>query len=412
MFVSKITSKPYFLGNASTQKTEKNDKADVVPTKSNLFTAKNLVIAGAAIAGVVAVTYITKGRKSNAVAATSSPNSNQNTSLVNEIIVVGKDKVKALLRQFKHEDFDASKTFKVNMHIHSKASDGSLAPLEILRQAKECADRLPKGEKFTFSLTDHDTIAGVQEIVREINKNPSEYANVRFIPGIEMSTSYTNPELMTGSVNLDFLIYGFDVNNPKLLQEIARRKQSLDNSTQEFVGAIASRLGKEFLDFNVIKNSSKQLKNVCSNGYVNDLREFVTPLLSMKGVSDKETMSLLEKCFGHAYQPLKANISTVEAGKLASAIDAFSSLAHPGKIHFSHANLHKEGTDVTNTVLRQLYSVGSQGLEGNYMSYKSQDAQNWGKRIYDAFKTQDMHIYLTGGYDTHGSSIMRKSKRM
>ena len=42
----------------------------------------------------------------------------------------------------------------LDLHMHSTASDGSLAPDALVRFARECGVR-------TMALTDHDTVAGV-----------------------------------------------------------------------------------------------------------------------------------------------------------------------------------------------------------------------------------------------------------
>ena len=64
---------------------------------------------------------------------------------------------------------------KLDLHCHSTASDGEYTPTELVCKAKK------KGLEI-FSLTDHDSISGLDEAYQAAMKQ-----NVRFVPGIEIS---------------------------------------------------------------------------------------------------------------------------------------------------------------------------------------------------------------------------------
>ena len=64
---------------------------------------------------------------------------------------------------------------KLDLHCHSTASDGEYTPTELVCKAKE------KGLEI-FSLTDHDSISGLDEAYQAAMKQ-----NERFVPGIEIS---------------------------------------------------------------------------------------------------------------------------------------------------------------------------------------------------------------------------------
>lgn len=64
---------------------------------------------------------------------------------------------------------------RTELHCHSTASDGRLAPAELIK----LADQRDIG---VLALTDHDTIAGHDEAARA-----AESLGIRFIPGIEIS---------------------------------------------------------------------------------------------------------------------------------------------------------------------------------------------------------------------------------
>jgi len=67
-----------------------------------------------------------------------------------------------------------------DLHIHSHNSDGSLSPEEIL-------DRAEQSNLSAISLTDHDTVAGLDELMELAADSP-----VRVIPGIELSCEIEN----------------------------------------------------------------------------------------------------------------------------------------------------------------------------------------------------------------------------
>ncbi len=66
----------------------------------------------------------------------------------------------------------------VDLHTHSSASDGELAPAELVRQAE--------GRRLAFmALTDHDTLAGLDGAA-----GAAAALELRFIPGVEISAQF------------------------------------------------------------------------------------------------------------------------------------------------------------------------------------------------------------------------------
>lgn len=65
----------------------------------------------------------------------------------------------------------------MDLHLHSTASDGALAPAEVVRRAADVG-------LVAMALTDHDTIAGVPEAVTE-----GERLGVRVVAGCEFSVA-------------------------------------------------------------------------------------------------------------------------------------------------------------------------------------------------------------------------------
>src|SRR4051812_19644113 len=72
----------------------------------------------------------------------------------------------------------------VDLHCHSNASDGTMPPADVVRLAHESG-------LSGLSLTDHDTVLGIDEAAAEAAR-----VGLDFIPGIEISCSYPRPGTM------------------------------------------------------------------------------------------------------------------------------------------------------------------------------------------------------------------------
>ena len=86
----------------------------------------------------------------------------------------------------------------VDLHCHSTASDGTLAPADVVRLAK-------RRDLSALALTDHDTVNGVAEAA-----TAAAELGIDFLPGIEISAEYPPP----GTMHL--LGYGIDPASPVL----------------------------------------------------------------------------------------------------------------------------------------------------------------------------------------------------
>ncbi len=91
---------------------------------------------------------------------------------------------------------------RVDLHLHSQASDGILTPAEVVRAV---ANQGLTG----LSLTDHDTVAGIDEARQEASK-----LGLDFLVGAELSANEPGR-------SVHVLAYGFDPAHPELLEFFA-----------------------------------------------------------------------------------------------------------------------------------------------------------------------------------------------
>ena len=107
----------------------------------------------------------------------------------------------------------------VDFHTHSLASDGALAPMELLRRAKAAGVS-------QFALTDHDTTAGYLSV-----RHSSEAHDVGLISGVELSCRWATTTIHVVGLN-------FDAAAPEMVAMVER----LTNARQERAQKIATRL--------------------------------------------------------------------------------------------------------------------------------------------------------------------------
>lgn len=398
-----VASRNYQL--RSVQKKEQQG-VDIKTNTEKIKKVTMMTSFAAALLGVVA--YLNFGKKFNKNINPISLNGIRNFSKKTEsIIKIGVENVENIVRKHNINDYDSSKVFKINLHIHSTESDGKLHPLEILNQALQCAQKLPENEKFVFSVTDHDSIDGVRQIAKEIEKNPKKYSKLEFVPGIELSTIHHNKSLSKKPVELDFLIYGFDVEDKEIINEVARRKNYLLDKTL----ALFEDINKKYPNMrltkqDIINSQNKTVKNLCSNGYLKALRDWLEEYLG----EDLDKNFLLNKIKVHfkdesfAYD---ANISFENAVLLAKRMNAFSSIAHPGKFNFGNAELIENSTEkLVEDIFVTFLKNGGNAVEYNYMSYNPK--KSWWPKVEGILKDLKALYDKTGGYDTHGGNIGAK----
>jgi hypothetical protein len=98
-----------------------------------------------------------------------------------------------------------------DLHTHSYYSDGLMSPKELVRLAK-------KRKIKNIALTDHDSVNGVNEAIKEGKK-----VGVRIIPGVELRTDLS-----------EILGYFIDIKNKKLLAEIKKGCKNNQDNTREW----------------------------------------------------------------------------------------------------------------------------------------------------------------------------------
>jgi 3',5'-nucleoside bisphosphate phosphatase len=204
----------------------------------------------------------------------------------------------------------------IDLHIHSRASDGKLTVEEICNEAKKRTLNL-------IAITDHDSITCQPQAI-----NAARESGVRYVTGVELNVTFSAPKYHEGkAVSLDFLGYQFDSGNKELDSKLEimskyrkeRAAKILNNLNEEFKKENIAALTEE--DFRLIEES---VDGVLGRPHIADYLVKKNIVKSRQEAFDK----YLVKCDVPKY-PLYLE----EASKLIRAAGGKLVLAHPNDPH-------------------------------------------------------------------------------
>ncbi|MFC1478642.1 PHP domain-containing protein [Candidatus Margulisiibacteriota bacterium] len=259
----------------------------------------------------------------------------------------------------------------IDLHIHSKCSDGTYSAADIVHLAKT------KGLE-AIAITDHDAVCG----------NPMALAagkelGITIIPGIEISVKYEN-------YPMHILGYCIDSENPLLLDMIDRLQGSRNQRNPKIITKLQE------LGFDI--TYEEVLANVC--GKVAG-RPHIAMTMVQKGMvaSINEAFRKYLHDGGPAYVP-KEIISPEEAFSVIKQAGGVSCLAHPWTLKYNISQ------DELTKIVEEMVSAGLQGIEvyygrgtaiGHRYSHKEQVRFLLGL-------AKEYKLIVTGGSDFHGDN--------
>lgn len=251
----------------------------------------------------------------------------------------------------------------VDLHSHSTASDGRLAPAEVVRVARDIG-------LSGLALTDHDTVAGIAEAATEASR-----AGIDFIAGIEISARSPTPGV------LHLLGYGIDPGSVVL--------RSL---TEQLVADRDSRNPKIIARLNELGVAVTMDEWIAEAGGGVVGRPHLAAILVRKGYSSS-TKNAFEKYIGTgapAYVE-RERLRPAEALRLIGESGGLTVLAHPVQLRTSNdAELER--------VVKELVDQGLAGIE---VLHSDHDAA-WIDRCERLARR--FGLLRTGGSDFHGGN--------
>jgi predicted metal-dependent phosphoesterase TrpH len=245
----------------------------------------------------------------------------------------------------------------VDLHTHSTASDGVLAPAQLVTLAVARGLRV-------LGLTDHDTVAGLAEATAAANA-----AGLQLVPGIELSTHVTAGEAHV-------LGYYVDPAHPALADALTRFRDARADRARTMVERLAAAGAQ--VDYARVQE--------LAGGAIG--RPHVARALVEAGhatsINDAFERYLVRGRPGYVE---RYRLTPPEAVRLIRAAGGVAVLAHP----YSVADLA--------TTLPELLAAGLGGLECYYGDYDDTQCQTL-----LALATQH-NLVPTGGTDFHGPGL-------
>jgi len=248
---------------------------------------------------------------------------------------------------------------KIDLHVHTTASDGTLSPSEAVREAAASGVGV-------LGIADHDTTEGIGEA-----ESAAKEAGVTLIPGVELSVG-------SGSREVHVLGYFIDVEAPDLqarLEWVRTARDVRNVRILERLKALGAKVDPE------------RVREIAGSGSVG--RPHIAAALVEAGHVGSQ-----HEAFGRylargkpAYVP-RERLEPAEACALIRGAGGLPVLAHPAKI----------GS------LTAIAAIVAEGMEGIEVFHCDHDAQEAASLL--AF-ARERSLLVTGGTDSHGPNSDR-----
>jgi hypothetical protein len=271
----------------------------------------------------------------------------------------------------------------IDLHIHSKASDGKLTVQEIFKEAK-------KRNISFMSITDHDSISCQRQAVETAKKE-----GIRYITGVELNITFSHSKYNEGkAVSLDFLGYQFDPENKALKDKLG----IMANYREERAAKILDNLNTEFEKEHIPALTKSDLRLI---------EESVDGVLGRPHIADYLVKKNIVKTRQEAFDRYlvkcdvpKYPLYLEEASKLVREANGKLVLAHPNDPHgTSLVALTKSLTDQTEIIQEKMLPY-IDGVEC-WHSRNTKETTNH----YTAF-AKEHKLIMTGGSDCHQKPII------
>jgi len=246
-----------------------------------------------------------------------------------------------------------------DLHMHTTASDGLLAPAAVVKLAAAAG-------LAAVAITDHDTIAGVGEAMEE-----GARCGILVVPGVEIST-------VASGIDVHVLGYNFDVHDDRFQERLRQLRQTRDRRNEMIVDKLQG-LGMDISMEEVVAAAGRDGKGddtvgrphiaavLIAKGYVSSIDEAFRTLLGQDGAAYVNPPRI---------DPATAVTWIHEAG-------GYAVLAHPGLY----------GDD---SLIPVLAAAGLDGVEAYHSEHSTEQ-----EAAYAALAKQ-YGLYTTAGSDFHG----------
>jgi 3',5'-nucleoside bisphosphate phosphatase len=272
---------------------------------------------------------------------------------------------------------------KIDLHIHSKSSDGKFTVAEIFNEAKS------RNINF-LSITDHDNISCQTRAVEQ-----AKQAGIQYVTGVELNVTFSSPNFLNGkAVSLDFLGYQFDPENTALTSKL----ETMARYREERAEKILANLNVEFKKENIASLTSEDFRLIQESVDGTLGRPHIADYLVKKGIvaSRQEAFDkYLVKCDVPKY-PLALD----EASKIVLDAGGKLVLAHPNDPHGTSLVSFSKTLAEQSQVVEQEMLAFIDGIECWHSRATLETT-----KYYLGFAKQKQ-LMMTGGSDCHQKPVM------
>lgn len=248
---------------------------------------------------------------------------------------------------------------KADLHTHSLSSDGTLPAHEVVRLASEAGLE-------AVALTDHDTVAGLDEAI-----TAGHTRQIEVVPGVEIST-------VAGEQDIHVLGYWMDYRDPVFLSRLEQQR-TVRERRNELMIAKLNELGVTITLEEVIEGLPRPLAPQETIG-----RPHMADVMVVKGyvgtVAEAFARYLGKEGAAYVNPP---RIMPDEAIRWIHEAGGAAVLAHPGLY----------GDDA---LVERLIAVGLDGIEVRHSDHSQEDEARY-ERL-----AQRHGLIMTAGSDFHG----------
>ncbi len=250
---------------------------------------------------------------------------------------------------------------RIDLHLHTTHSDGSLPPRSVLELAH-------KAGVIALALTDHDITAGIPEA-----QIVGAELGIEIVPGVEISSRYLETEL-------HILGYFLDWQDPTLTARLAQLRESRHSRNPRIVQKL-NELGLEL--------SYEDVRRLAGTESVG--RPHIARVMMDKGyvTSAKDAFDRYLGNGRPAYVPreLPDPATAIQWIREAKGLPV---LAHPTWAPVSGAALVQ--------LCRELKAAGLAGIEAHYSTHKPRQTGEY------LALAKELELLPTGGSDFHGAT--------
>lgn len=264
----------------------------------------------------------------------------------------------------------------IDLHTHTKYSDGSSTLTELLKIAEE------KGLEY-ISITDHNTCLAYQELEQMDHK---KYYTGKIIKGIELNTS-------VNGVNIELLGYGIDTN--KMQKKVLERypsKEKRNEIEKEQLVEICEKLGI-------------QLEDAKMKYFQKEKHKYYTTYLleQMKKNPENRKYFLTEDAWNNEMQFYRREVCNknskfyLDNTKLYPTIEETIALIREagGLVFVPHIYIYGENSNMVLEEITKHHKVD--GFECYYSKFSQEQSETLLKYA------KENGYYISGGSDFHGT---------